>query len=221
MKDTWDEALLDYLEGDMSPAQRADFVAALDEVQLAELTALSRSTELLATMPDIVVPHTFAAQVVSRIAPCRPGLRRRLVMWLENHPLLGWEAGALSLAALLVVVMVGSNPLTAPSTIEYSATPLAGVQTVGLQQAGRARFTLYAPQAATVSLIGDFNGWGSVQEIPLRRQVDGNWVTDLPLPTGRYQYAFLIDDQTIVTDPRAEQHVSDDFGRRNAVVTVL
>ncbi len=221
MKDTWDEALLDYLEGDMSPAQRADFVAALNEEQLAELTALSRSTEQLATMPDIVVPHTFAAQILSRIAPCRPGLRRRLVMWLENHPLLGWQAGAFSLVALLVVVMVGSNPLTAPSTIDYSATPFAGVQTVGLQQAGRAHFSLYAPQAATVSLIGDFNGWGSVQEIPLRRQVDGNWVTDLPLPTGRYQYAFLIDDQTIVTDPRAEQHVSDDFGRRNAVVSVL
>lgn len=221
MTDNWDEALVEYFEGDMSPAQRADFVASLDETQLAELTALRRSTEQLANLPDVPVPHGFAAQIVSRIAPRRPGLRRRMLMWLEKHPLLGWEAGALSLTALLVVVLVGGNPLTVPATIQHSATPVAGVQTVGLEQARHARFRLYAPQATTVALIGDFNGWGSVQEIPLRRQIDGNWVADLPLPAGRYQYAFLIDDQTIVTDPRAEQHVSDDFGRRNAVVTVL
>ncbi len=221
MKDAWDQALVEYFEGEMSPAQRADFVASLDEAQLAELTALGRSVEQLVNLPDVVVPHNFAAQVVSRVEPLRPGLRRRLRLWLEEHPLLGWEAGALSFVALLVVVVVGGNPLPAPSTIQHSAVPLAGVQTVGLEQAHHARFSLYAPQATTVALIGDFNGWGSVQEIPLRRQIDGNWVADLPLPAGRYQYAFLIDDQTIVTDPRAEQHVSDDFGRRNAVVTVL
>lgn len=221
MKDTWDEALLNYLEGDMSPAQREDFVAALNDVQMAELTALRRVGEQLAHSPDIVLPSDFAAQLVSRIEPYRPGLRRRLVMWLETHPLLGWEAGALSLTALLVLVMVGGNPFTPSATFNHSSMPVAGIRTVGVEQASRARFSLYAPQAATVLLIGDFNGWGSVQEIPLRRQMDGNWVTDLPLPTGRYQYAFLVDDQTIVTDPRAEQHVSDDFGRRNAVVTVL
>lgn len=221
MNNQWDQALAEYFEGEMSPAQRADFVASLDEAQLAELTALGRSVEQLVNLPDVVVPHNFAAQVVSRVEPLRPGLRRRLLRWLEQHPLLGWEAGALSFIALLVVILVGGNPLTVPATIQHSAPPLAGVQTVGLAQARHALFRLYAPQATTVALIGDFNGWGSVQEIPLRRQVDGNWVTELPLPAGRYQYAFLIDDQTIVTDPRAEQHVSDDFGRRNAVLTVL
>ena len=98
--------------------------------------------------------------------------------------------------------------------IQAAATPSTA-------QAERVKFSLYAPQAHSINLIGDFNGWGSEQQLSLHPQGNGIWTVEVPLPPGRYQYALLIDGKNMVTDPRAEQHVSDDFGRKNAVITVM
>lgn len=53
-------------------------------------------------------------------------------------------------------------------------------------------FRLEAPDASRVSVIGDFNGWDP-EHNPLARNLNGVWEGHLPLPPGRYTYAFVVD----------------------------
>jgi hypothetical protein len=81
------------------------------------------------------------------------------------------------------------------------------------------RFALVAPRAGSVSIVGDFNGWNPTS-LPLRRSGDGRtWEVVVPLPPGRYAYAFMIDGR-ISRDPIAPQGAGDDFGVANSIVLV-
>ena len=80
-------------------------------------------------------------------------------------------------------------------------------------------FVLVAPEARTVALAGDFDGWDGTR-MPLRRAASGLWTLDVPLAPGRYQYAFVVDGRRFVADPAAPRAVGDDFGQPNSVVTV-
>ena len=81
------------------------------------------------------------------------------------------------------------------------------------------RFTLDAPAATTVSIVGDFNGW-TAGSLPLRRSANGRtWEIEVPLAPGRYVYSFVVDGQ-LARDPMAPQSGGDDFGSPNSVVLV-
>jgi len=77
---------------------------------------------------------------------------------------------------------------------------------------------LRAPDAAAVSVVGDFNGWQPEAD-PLHRTADGWWATQLVLPAGTYEYAFLVDGRS-KTPPEATVTVGDGFGGRNGVLRV-
>lgn len=62
-------------------------------------------------------------------------------------------------------------------------------------------FSLRAPRAKSVEMIGDFNAW-KAGTLPLTRGRGGVWEIMLPLPSGHYHYLFLKDGQA-QTDPRA------------------
>jgi 1,4-alpha-glucan branching enzyme len=49
-----------------------------------------------------------------------------------------------------------------------------------------------APEAESVRLVGDFNGWNPATN-PMRRMPDGRWMTSLELNHGYHQYVFLVD----------------------------
>ena len=53
-------------------------------------------------------------------------------------------------------------------------------------------FSIVAPQATTVQLVGDFTEWES-NPIGLKRQKDGTWRTTVPLEPGSHEYRFLVD----------------------------
>ena len=81
------------------------------------------------------------------------------------------------------------------------------------------RFTLDAPGATSVSIVGDFNGW-TAGSLPLRRSPDGRtWEIQVQLAPGRYAYSFVVDGQ-LARDPMAPQSGGDDFGSPNSVVLV-
>ncbi len=74
-------------------------------------------------------------------------------------------------------------------------------------------FALEAPQASTVSLAGDFNGW-SGEAYQLRRAGGtGAWEIKVPLKRGKaYVYNFVIDGQTWIADPAVPARIDDGFG---------
>ena len=194
----YDTAWQRYLDREMNPSEEAVFLARLDEAERAELHATGAALNALECLPRVAAPAGLADRVMAEIGPPRQGVLARLRAWMERRPLLGWEfTGAALTASVLFVVLAPSG------------------------ESNALRFSLYAPQADSVALVGDFNGWGSMSEVRLKPAGKGMWSVVVPLPSGRYQYAFLVDGKRWVTDPRAEQHVSDDFGRQNAVVTIL
>jgi len=81
----------------------------------------------------------------------------------------------------------------------------------------RIHFSVDAPAAGRVSLIGDFNDWDPAAT-PLEHH-DGEWSTTLRLKPGRYRYSYVLDDSRWVADP-GRPAVSDEFGTPTSVITV-
>ena len=80
------------------------------------------------------------------------------------------------------------------------------------------QFVLVAPQAASVSLVGDFNDWDPARS-PMRT-AQGVWATAVRLAPGRYRYAFLVNGVEWRADPAAPAAKDDEFGTPSSVVTV-
>jgi 1,4-alpha-glucan branching enzyme len=59
-------------------------------------------------------------------------------------------------------------------------------------------FKYKAPDAKSVELMCDFNGWKSVQ---MTKGDDGVWKVKVDLTTGAHAYKFLIDGKDWVFDP--------------------
>lgn len=218
----FDEVWQRYLDQEMSQPEEAALLARLGEAERAELLATRTALEELERLPRVPAPADLAGKVMAVIKPKRQSAFARLRLWLERHPMLGWEFAGAALAASVLFVALAPLSLSPP----VGALPQASSSlTLASHAPGRGgdalQFSLYAPQARSVALIGDFNGWGSTAEIVLAPSGNGMWSVTIPLPAGRHQYAFLVDGQRWVTDPRAEQHVNDDFGRQNAVVTII
>jgi hypothetical protein len=74
------------------------------------------------------------------------------------------------------------------------------------------------PPDATVSVVGDFNDW-DVQAAPMTRE-NGVWSTTLPLVPGRHVYAFVVNSERWLADPRAPKAPDADFGRPGSVIIV-
>ncbi len=80
------------------------------------------------------------------------------------------------------------------------------------------QFVFVAPQAASVSLVGDFNDWDPKRS-PMQT-AQGVWATVLNLAPGRYRYAFLVNGVEWRADPGAPSAKDDEFGTPSSVVTV-
>jgi len=157
------------------------------------------------------------AEVAGGSAPRRPGPIGRAGRWLiQPHVVRVSPLVALAAAAALVVALLrpwerGVEPGAAATQATARSVASAAVPT---------RFMLVAPGASKVTLVGDFNDW-SVDSTPLVNGVSGGlWTVTVPLPPGRYRYAFLVDGRTWRPDPGAPPALDDDFGRPNSVLTI-
>ncbi len=98
------------------------------------------------------------------------------------------------------------------------AVVIARPWTRGGNGADAFQFVLVAPQAASVSLVGDFNDWDPARS-PMHTD-QGVWATVVPLAPGRYRYAFLVNGVEWRADPAAPRAIDDEFGTPSSVVTV-
>jgi 1,4-alpha-glucan branching enzyme len=53
-----------------------------------------------------------------------------------------------------------------------------------------------------------------------RGAVEGLWTVTVPLAAGSYQYAFVIDGTTWMSDPAAPIALEDEFGAPSSVVRI-
>ena len=83
----------------------------------------------------------------------------------------------------------------------------------------RVRFSLAAPGAKKVLLVGDFTDWQSkARKMQRLKPRSRTFVATVALPPGRYEYKFIVDGEWI-EDPQADA-VLNRFGTRNSVCTV-
>jgi hypothetical protein len=137
-------------------------------------------------------------------------LRPRLV---RISPLSGLlSAGAV---AALLLIAIGQRPLDrftgapSPVALGHAAPTSRAIQ-----------FVLAAPGASQVSLVGDFNGWDSAATPLQPVGAAGVWSVEVPLPSGRHEYAFVIDGREWRPDPAAPRALANEYGPPNSVITV-
>ena len=83
----------------------------------------------------------------------------------------------------------------------------------------RVTFMLYAPEAESVQLAGDFTSWDP-RDFTLKK-VDGGgmWEIQVPLQRGRvYVYNFVINGSRWIPDPKATGIVDDGFGGSSSLL---
>jgi len=89
----------------------------------------------------------------------------------------------------------------------------------GSRQTLRAiNFIYNAPQAQSVNLVGDFNGWNPAAN-PMKQMPDKAWFLTVELKHGHHRYAFLVDG-TLTLDPRGLGITRNDKGERVSLVPV-
>lgn len=76
-------------------------------------------------------------------------------------------------------------------------------------------FTMNAPGAGSVCLVGDFTHWQE-QPIPMKRGKAGLWKAVVGLQPGTYHYRFLVDGQWR-DDPGCPLHEPNPFGSQDAI----
>ena len=94
------------------------------------------------------------------------------------------------------------RPTTATFSANSSAKPVS--------------FYYAVPEAKSVNLIGDFNGWNP-KSLPMQRRTDGWWSIQVPLSQGNHHYLFLVDG-TPTLDPHA---IGTAHGDRYAHVSII
>ena len=76
-------------------------------------------------------------------------------------------------------------------------------------------FSIVAPQARSVKLVGDFSGWEE-NPVELKKLKDGQWKATLSLAEGRHEYRYLVDGKWH-DDPDCPIRVPNAFGGENCV----
>jgi anti-sigma factor RsiW len=191
--------LQDYLNGYLLPSQREVLEGHVRGCgQCRELvTGLTRLESRLDGLDEVDVPAGLARSILAALPAQAYGpspLRRAL---------------SRGVAPVLVVLLV-----------------VVGFLVKGkLQLQGRfaervVEVVFAAPQAASVTIVGDFNGWDPQRTQLVRSSHEGLWRARLKLAPGVYQYSFVLDGTAWVSDPLAKTMLADGFGGKNSVIIV-
>lgn len=191
--------LQDYLNGYLLPSQREVLEAHVRGCgQCRELVAgLTRMEGRLDGLGEIDVPASLTRSILAALPEQRYGpspLRRAFSRGV-----------APALAVLLVVA-------------GFLVKGRLQLQERFAERVVEVVFT--APQAASVTIVGDFNGWDPQRTQLVRVSHEGLWRARLKLVPGVYQYSFVLDGTAWVSDPLAKTMLADGFGGENSVIIV-
>jgi len=82
---------------------------------------------------------------------------------------------------------------------------------------GTFQFSIKPPDGCVQAfLAGGFRAW---KPLAMKKQSDGRFTLDLPLPTGRHEYKFIVDGRWM-TDPDHSAWVANPYGSFNSLVEI-
>jgi hypothetical protein len=146
------------------------------------------------------------AGLTADIMAALPSRRLSFLEWMEGFlpNRRQWAIPALAGAVAALLILLGT----------WYVKPQSRTQQLMVH------FQIHAPGAERVELVGDFNNWTPGMIRLHGPDASGHWTANVELPEGHYEYQFLVNGKTWVTDPNAITHRPDGFGRDNAVVDV-
>lgn len=190
-----------------------------------ELQALDSNVRLIVAEArrPVAIDGAARARLMEAVrAEPRPS-RAGVLAWLVRRRMIGLSpvAGLAAAAGLVGIgVITGYVFNRADRTLIGQEPPVAVDSQLPDANAARVvKFVLIAPQAARVSVVGDFNGW-DLGATPAVKQPDGTWTTFVTLTPGRHVYSFVVDGTHFVSDPTAPMAPDDGYGQKNSVVVV-
>jgi hypothetical protein len=140
-------------------------------------------------------------------------------MWSARRRVVSLPAAVAAAIACALAGSATTMAVTRRGTTPAVIAPSLQARAVAAEVLLPVHFSLVAPAAASVSIVGDFNHW-TPSALPMKRSADGRtWEIDVKLPEGHYNYAFMIDGR-IARDPAAPQTGGDDYGVPNSVLMV-
>ena len=178
----------------------------------------------VARRPVRMDPAAKARLLMSVRAESRTTLRRPRWAWLTDARSLRVSpiAGTALAAGLVGIGVLLGLDFASPRVQPDAAVGRDEVATLPARDLvpGEVKFVLVAPQAARVSLVGDFNRWDPAATPMQRTPTGGTWSVVVPLSAGRHEYAFVVDGKQWLPDPSAPLAPVDGLGAPNSVVLV-
>ncbi|MDQ3998350.1 MAG: isoamylase early set domain-containing protein [Gemmatimonadota bacterium] len=178
----------------------------------------------VARRPVAMDPTARRRLLVAVRAEARPSRGRARWAWLTDARSLRLSpvAGAALAAGLVGVGVLLGLDLGSPGAVADNRVGREDTPVVRDRDPVRdgVKFVLVAPQAARVSLVGDFNRWDPAATPMERTPTGGTWSVVVPLSAGRHEYAFVVDGKQWLPDPSAPLAPVDGFGAPNSVVLV-
>ena len=204
-----------FIDQELSPEERVAFIARVGRDEALRRRVLALETMALETrrLPRPIVPSRFTADVIARLDGERTAWTS-FVQRLFAPRTLQWNLATGVAAACVLVAAVAA----AAAGLGRGSAPMPPVATAAAPTV-LVRLVVLQPQARTVEVAGDFNGWEPART-PLEQTAGGAWTVTLPLEPGRYEYMFVVDGHEWVVDPFAMEQTDDGFGSRNAVLDV-
>ena len=80
-------------------------------------------------------------------------------------------------------------------------------------------FSLKAPSAQKVAVMGSWNNWSD--QLVCVKNSQGVWSARINLPVGKYQYKFVVNDAEWITDPVNPKKGDDGLGGENSILEVV
>lgn len=220
-----DVLIQQFLDDELMSEERVAFLQAVDADPVLRRRWLN--LELVAVeaalLPRIAPSAAFLSRVKSKTAPPVLGFWARVRAAVTIPRTLEWNVVGAMAAACVVLVTVAGVIKLAPERIVEAPVAAPPAQTASFTAPSEpkvfVRLVLLQPNAHSVAVAGDFNGWNPANS-KLERTDGGMWTVTLPLKPGRYEYMFVIDGKQWIADPLATDAATDGFGAQNAVLDV-
>jgi hypothetical protein len=176
------------------------------------------------------VGQNFSARVMQRVRliAAQSGITKPVSAqgwWMRPRILTLSPLAGLAMAASIAAVVAlgtlaaerlagGHGARVAAKTTVGLPGPISRVDTVHI-----VRFVLMAPGAKSVSLVGDFNAWAKGATALEQTGREGIWAASVVVPSGRHEYAFVVDGNRWVSDPVAPVKI-DEYNVESSILSV-
>jgi len=110
-------------------------------------------------------------------------------------------------------------PVQVPEELESALSVQERIGKTSAPDIKEVTFTIEAPAAKDIYIVGEFNDWTINDESRLGRREEGCWEKRMGVLQGRYRYKFVIDGEwkPDPTNPELEQNV---FGTFDSIMKI-